>query len=118
MAKAKAFASAIVLTALITPALADTYWVILDPTTHRCSVTETKFQAGDAETQPIGAIGSAYQTQDAAEGAIQGMVKCGVNDQDMDMPHNFAGRTGALRRLHSIEDEFAGHSTVFHSKRL
>ena len=80
MANAKAFASAIVLTAFITPALADTYWVILDPTTHRCSVTETKSQAGDAETRPVGAIGSAYQTQDAAEGAIQVMVKCGVND--------------------------------------
>jgi hypothetical protein len=76
----KSIASAIVLTAFITPALADIYWVVLDPTTHRCSVTETKSQAGDAETRPVGAIGSAYQTQDAAEGAIQVMVKCGVND--------------------------------------
>jgi hypothetical protein len=76
----KSFASAIVLTAFITPALADTYWVVLDPTTHRCSVTETKTQPGDAEARPVGAIGSAYETQGAAQGAIQVMVKCGVND--------------------------------------
>jgi hypothetical protein len=77
----KSFASAMVLAALVTPALADTYWVILDPTTHKCSVTETKSQApGDADARPEGAIGSAYQTQDAAVGAIQVMVKCGVND--------------------------------------
>jgi hypothetical protein len=76
----KSFACAMVLAALITPALADEYWVVLDPTTHKCSVTETKSQAGDAKTRPVGAIGSEYQTQDAAEGAIQVMVKCGIND--------------------------------------
>jgi hypothetical protein len=71
--------SAVVLANFVSPALADTYWVILDPTTHKCSVTETKSQ-GDAEARPVGAIGSAYQTPGAAEGAIQVMVKCGVND--------------------------------------
>jgi hypothetical protein len=76
----KSFASVIVLAALVTPALADEYWVLLDPTTHKCSVTETKSQAGDAVTRPAGAIGSVYQTQGDAEGAIQVMVKCGVND--------------------------------------
>jgi hypothetical protein len=72
--------SAVVLADFVSPALADTYWVILDPTTHKCSVTETKSQPGDAEARPVGAIGSAYQTPGAAEGAIQVMVKCGVND--------------------------------------
>jgi hypothetical protein len=76
----KLFVSAIVFAAFVTPALADTYWVVLDPTTHKCSVTETKSQPGDAAARPVGAIGSAYETQGAAEGAIQVMVKCGVND--------------------------------------
>ncbi len=76
----KSFVSAIVLATLVTPALADTYWVVLDPTTQKCAVTETNSQAGAADVRPEGAIGSGYQTQDAAEGAIQVMVKCGVND--------------------------------------
>jgi hypothetical protein len=76
----KLFVSAIVFAAFVTPALADTYWVVLDPTTHKCSVTETKSQPGDAAARPVSAIGSAYETQGAAEGAIQVMVKCGVND--------------------------------------
>ena len=76
----KSFASAIVLAAFITPALADTYWVVLDPTTHKCSVTKTNSQSGEAEVRPVDAIGSAYPSQDAAAGAIQVMVKCGIND--------------------------------------
>ena len=38
----KSIASGIVLAALVTPALADEYWVVYDPSTKQCSVAEKK----------------------------------------------------------------------------
>ena len=76
----RSFASAVVFAALISPALADTYWVVQDPTTQKCSIAERKSQPGDAQTPPAGAIGNPFQTQAEAQGAIQTMRKCGVAD--------------------------------------
>ena len=72
----KSFASAIVLTALVTPALADGYWVVHDPsTTQKCSIVEKSAQAG--ATKPAGAITSPFQTRAEAEGYMQQQRICG-----------------------------------------
>ena len=76
----RSIATAVVLAALISPALADTYWVVQDPTSQKCSVVEKKSQPGDAQTPPNAAIGNPFRTQAEAQGAIQIMRKCGVAD--------------------------------------
>jgi len=74
----KSFASAIVLAALVTPALADEYWVVHDPsTTQKCSIVATKSQPSEASTKPAGAIASPFQTRAEAEGLMQQQRICG-----------------------------------------
>lgn len=74
----KSFATAIVLAALVTPALADeAFWVVQDPSTQSCSVVEQKSQPGRTQVRPAGAIGTAYQTQAEARDAMIEMRKCG-----------------------------------------
>ena len=72
----KSFMSAIVLAALATPALADEYWVVHDPsTTQKCSIVEKTPQP--SETKPAGAIASPFQTRAEAEGFMQQQRICG-----------------------------------------
>src|SRR6516165_4138065 len=46
----KSLVSAIAFAALLTPAIADEYWVVLDPATQRCSVVEKKTQETATDT--------------------------------------------------------------------
>jgi hypothetical protein len=74
----KPFASGMVLAALVTPALADdAYWVVQDPSTQNCSVVEQKSQPGQTQVRPAGAIGTAFRTQAEAQDSIIEMRKCG-----------------------------------------
>jgi hypothetical protein len=73
----KSFASAIVLAALATPALAGEFWVVHDPSaTQKCSIVE-KTQRGEGSTKPAGAISSPFQTRAEAEGYMQQQRVCG-----------------------------------------
>jgi hypothetical protein len=72
----KSFASALVLTALVSPALADGYWAVHDPsTTPKCSIVEKTPQPG--ATKPAGAIASPFKTRAEAEGFAQQQRICG-----------------------------------------
>jgi hypothetical protein len=72
----KSFAFAIVLAALVTPALADGYWVVHDPsTTQKCTIVENTLQPSEAK--PAGAITSPFQTRAEAEGYMQQQRICG-----------------------------------------
>jgi hypothetical protein len=72
----KSFASAIVLAALVTPALAGEYWVVHAPsTTQKCSIVEKTPQP--SETKPAGAIASPFKTRAEAEGFVQQQRICG-----------------------------------------
>ena len=73
----KSFASAIVLAAFVTPALADEFWVVHDPSTaQKCSIVETKSQL--SETKPTGAIAAPFQTRAEAEALMQQQRICGA----------------------------------------
>jgi hypothetical protein len=75
----KAFVSAMVLAALVTPALADEFWVVHAPSsTQKCSIVEEKTQSGGAPTKPAGAIASALQTRAEAEALMQQQRICGA----------------------------------------
>ena len=72
----KSFASAMVLAALITPALAGEYWVVHDPsTTQKCTIVEKTPQP--SETKPAGAITFPFQTRAEAQGYMQQQRICG-----------------------------------------
>lgn len=72
----KSLASAIALAALVTPALADGYWVVHDPsTTQKCTIVEKTPQPN--ETKPAGAIVPPFQTRAEAEGYMQQQRICG-----------------------------------------
>jgi hypothetical protein len=78
----KSISSLIVLAALMTPALADEFWVVQGPN-ETCSVVEKKSD-GTVIDMATGAvantpkiIGSAFPTRAGAEGAIGHMRKCG-----------------------------------------
>jgi hypothetical protein len=74
----KSLASGMVLATLVTPALADAYWVVHDPsTTQKCSIVEKKPQPSEAPTKPLGAIASPFQTRAEAEGYMQQQRICG-----------------------------------------
>lgn len=79
----KSVSSLIVLAALVTPALADEFWVVQDPSYEKCSVVEKKsdgtvidMTTGKASTTKA-FIGSAFPTRAGAEGAMGNMRKCG-----------------------------------------
>jgi len=64
------FVTAVTLTALVTPALAD-YWVVQDdPTTHKCSIVDQK--PGEGRTELY-----SFKTQQEAQAYIQKITKCG-----------------------------------------
>jgi hypothetical protein len=72
----KSFASAMVLAALVTPALADGFWVVHNPsTTQKCSIVERTPQSG--ETKPAGAIAAPFQTRAEAEAFMPQQRICG-----------------------------------------
>jgi len=81
----KSIVSGIVLATLITPALADEYWVVQDSSTQKCSVVEKKSNGTVTDTT-TGAvadttktfIGSAFPTRAGADDAMQRMRKCGM----------------------------------------
>jgi hypothetical protein len=79
----RSIASAIVLAALVTPALADDYWVVHDPsTTQKCSIVDKKPQPSEASTKPVGAIASPFQSRAEAEGFMQQTRICGGGGHD------------------------------------
>jgi hypothetical protein len=59
----KLFASGIAFAAFLTPAIANEYWVVLDPSTDQCSVVET------GTTEATGTDESQQAATDTAEGA-------------------------------------------------
>jgi hypothetical protein len=64
------FVTAVTLTALVTPALAD-YWVVQDdPTTHKCSIVDQKPGKGRTELY-------SFKTQQEAQAYIQKITMCG-----------------------------------------
>ena len=73
----KSFASAIVLAAFVTPALADEFWVVHDPSTaQKCSIVEKAPQPSG--TKPAGAIAAPFQTRAEAEALMQQQRICGA----------------------------------------
>jgi hypothetical protein len=74
----KSLASGIILAALVTPALADEYWIVQDPSTQKCSIVEKKSTETATEASPDTAIGSAFRTRAAADNSMQRMRKCGL----------------------------------------
>jgi hypothetical protein len=72
----KSFATAIALAALVTPALADEFWVVHSPsTTQKCSIVEKAPQPN--ETKPAGAIATPFQTRAETEAMMQQQRICG-----------------------------------------
>ena len=72
----KSFAGAIALAALVTPALADEFWVVHNPsTTQKCSIVEKTPQP--SETKLAGAIAAPFQTRAEAEALMQQQRICG-----------------------------------------
>jgi hypothetical protein len=81
----KSIASGIVMAALVTPALADEYWVVQDSSTQQCSVVEKKSSGtatdttnGSAASATKTYIGSAFPTRAEAKDAMDRMRKCGI----------------------------------------
>jgi len=61
----------IFLVALATPATAATYWVVVDPTTHQCSVVEQ-------DQKPAGkVIGNGNSSEAVAQSTTQRAIACG-----------------------------------------
>lgn len=67
----------IVLVALVVPALADEYWVVLDPSTEKCSVVQQKSEDNKAQPPANTVVDVPFQTQAAAEDSIVSARKCG-----------------------------------------
>ena len=67
----------VLLSAFITPALANDYWILQDPANSKCSVAEGS--ANDtAQKPPKDAISRAYSSRAQAEDAMSRMRKCGI----------------------------------------
>ena len=61
----------IYLVALAAPATAATYWVVVDPTTHQCSVVEQ-------DQKPAGkVVGNGYSSAEVAQSTTQRASACG-----------------------------------------
>ena len=63
--------------ALIVPAQAATYWVVLDTTSHKCSIVE---QDEKPSSPTIRVIGNGYPNREIAENTIRITVHCGVRN--------------------------------------
>jgi len=75
----KSMASGIILAALVTPALAaDSYWIVQDSSTQKCSIVEKKSQDSATEAPPGTAIAIAFETRAAAQDSMERMRKCGL----------------------------------------
>lgn len=71
------FVIAVSLAVLATPALADEYWVVKDPSGQKsCSIIEKTPQPGEESKVPAGAMGP-YQSRDQAEAVVQREIACG-----------------------------------------
>jgi hypothetical protein len=73
----KLLAIPIVLSALVVPALADEYWVVLDPSTEKCSVVQQKSEDNQAQPPANTVVSVPFQSQAAAENSMISAKKCG-----------------------------------------
>jgi len=73
----KTIVTGLALTALIVPAYAETYWVVLDTTIHQCSIVE---QDEKPSSPTIRVIGNGYPSREMAENTISITVHCGVRN--------------------------------------
>jgi hypothetical protein len=74
----KTITTGLALAALVVPAYAAaTYWVVLDTSTHQCSIVE---QDQKPSSPTIKVIGNGYASRDAAAGTVENAVACGHND--------------------------------------
>jgi hypothetical protein len=73
----KFLAITMVLSALVVPALADEYWVVLDPSTEKCSVVQQKSEDNKAQPPANTVIDVPFPSQAAAEDSIPSAKKCG-----------------------------------------
>ena len=74
--KTKAIIAAAVLTAVAAPALADSYYVVQDAKTKKCTITETK--PTTTETTVVG-DGTVYKTRSEAETGMKTVKVCTSN---------------------------------------
>lgn len=70
----KTILNAVAVTVLVTPALAE-YWIVQNPSTHKCSVVEQNSQSGGPQ-KPTGAIRS-FESQAEADRYIAYARTCG-----------------------------------------
>ena len=71
--KTKAIIAAAVLTAVAAPAVADSYYVVQDAKTKKCTITETK--PTTTETTVVG-DGTVYKTRSEAETGMKTVKVC------------------------------------------
>ena len=71
--KTKAIIAAAVLTAVAAPAFADSYYVVQDAKTKKCTITETK--PTTTETTVVG-DGTVYKTRSEAETGMKTVKVC------------------------------------------
>jgi hypothetical protein len=62
---------------MVVPALADEYWVVLDPSTEKCSVVQQKSEDNKAQPPANTVIDVPFPSQAAAEDSIPSAKKCG-----------------------------------------
>ena len=74
--KTKAIIAAAVLTAVAAPAFADSYYVVQDAKTKKCTITETK--PTTTETTVVG-DGTVYKTRSEAETGMKSVKVCTSN---------------------------------------
>jgi hypothetical protein len=74
--KTKAIIAAAVLTAVAAPAFADSYYVVQDAKTKKCTITETK--PTTTETTVVG-DGTVYKTRSEAETGMKTVKVCTSN---------------------------------------
>jgi len=74
--KTKAIIAAAVLTAVAAPAVADSYYVVQDAKTKKCTITETK--PTTTETTVVG-DGTVYKTRSEAETGMKTVKVCTSN---------------------------------------
>ena len=72
----QAIVGSVLLCALVTPALANEFWILQDPANSKCSVAESN--PGDTAPKPANAISRAYSSRAEAEDAMSRMRKCGT----------------------------------------
>ena len=74
----KTITTGLALAAFVVPAYAAaTYWVVLDTSTHQCSIVEQDLKPS---SPTIKVIGNGYASRDAAAGTVENAVACGRND--------------------------------------